>query len=167
MPFLTQVGQTLFFYQGFLSWPWRFTGQQVKGGDHRLFHSATSIRSRTFRHLFATLHVSWLSHIFSRNACVYQTVTRCDLQPYRITIRLIDWWCRVCLFNWWVDSKFCYSNFDIGNWWTFTSTFTLVLQANRLTKCVSVALTWFKFGISSYNCHKFPLRWFYNHSFLL
>ena len=28
-----------------------------KGGDHLLFHSTTSTRSRTFRHLFATLHV--------------------------------------------------------------------------------------------------------------
>ena len=42
-----------------------------------------------------------------------------------------------------------------------TSTITLILQAIRLTKCASVALTCFKFGISSYNCHKFPLRLFY------
>ena len=43
---------------------WRLTGQQGKGGDHLLFHSTTSTLSRTFRHLFATLHVRWLSHIF-------------------------------------------------------------------------------------------------------
>ena len=55
-----------------------------------LFHSTTSTRSRTFRHLFATLHVRWLSRIFNRNACVYQTATRWDLPPYRITIWLID-----------------------------------------------------------------------------
>ena len=36
---------------------WQLTGQQGKGGDHLLFHSSTSTRSRTFRHLFATLHV--------------------------------------------------------------------------------------------------------------
>ena len=35
----------------------RLTGQQGKGGDHLLFHSTTTTRSRTFRHLFATLHV--------------------------------------------------------------------------------------------------------------
>ena len=35
----------------------RLTGQQGKGGDHLLFHSTTSTRSRTLRHLFATLHV--------------------------------------------------------------------------------------------------------------
>ena len=69
---------------------WRLTGQQGKGGDHLLFHSTTSTRSRTFRHLFATLHVRWLSHIFNRNACIYQTATRWDLPPYRITIWLID-----------------------------------------------------------------------------
>ena len=69
---------------------WRLTGQQAKGGDHLLFHSTTSNRSRTFRHLFAILHVRWLSHIFNRNACVYQTATRWDLPPYRITIWLID-----------------------------------------------------------------------------
>ena len=82
----------------------------------------------------------------------------------------LDWLINDAVFVCLIDElilSFCYSNFDIGNWWTFTSSFTLVLQANRLTKCVSVALTWFKFGISSYNCHTFPLRWFYNHSFLL
>ena len=38
-----------FFYQGFLHRYWRFTGQQGKGGDHLLFHSTTSTRSRTLR----------------------------------------------------------------------------------------------------------------------
>ena len=31
----------------------------------------------------------------------------------------------------------------------------------------NLALTSLKIGISSYNCHKFPCRWFYNHCFLL
>ena len=61
-----------------------------RGGDHLLFHSTTFTRSQTFRHLFATFHVRWLSHIFNRNACIYQTATRWDLPPYRITIWLID-----------------------------------------------------------------------------
>ena len=74
------------FFQGH----WRLTGQQRKRGDHFLFHSTTSTRSRTFRHLFATLHVRWLSHIFNRNACIYQAATRWDLPPYPITIWLID-----------------------------------------------------------------------------
>ena len=55
-----------------------------------LFHSTTSTHSQTFRHLCATLHVRWLSHIFDRNACIYQTATRWGLPPYQITIWLID-----------------------------------------------------------------------------
>ena len=91
-----------FLYQGPLQRHWWFTGQQGKGGDHLLFHSTTSTRSRTLRHLFATLHVKWLSRIFNRNACVYQAATRWDLPLYlpdcysmKIAIWLIDWWCNV------------------------------------------------------------------------
>ena len=61
-----------------------------EGGDHLLFHSTTSTCLRKFRHLFATLHVRWLSHIFYRTAGVYQTGTQWDLSSYRITIWLID-----------------------------------------------------------------------------
>ena len=86
---------------------WRLTGQQGKGEDHLLFYSTTSTRSRTFRHLFATLHLRWLSHIFNRIACTYQTATRWDLPPYRITIWLIDDVAlSFCLFTWWFDSTF-------------------------------------------------------------
>ena len=69
---------------------WQLTGQQGKGGDHFLLQSTTPTRSRTFGHSFATLHVRWLSHIFNRTACIYQTATRWDLPAYRITIWLID-----------------------------------------------------------------------------
>ena len=79
-----------FFYQGFLSRTLTTCGQQGKGSDHLLIHSTTSTRSRTFRHLFATLPVRRLSHIFNRNACIYQVATRWDLPPYRITIWLIE-----------------------------------------------------------------------------
>ena len=54
---------SFFYYQGFLQRHWRFTGQRGRRGDHLLFHSTTSTRSQTFRHLFATLHVRWL-HVF-------------------------------------------------------------------------------------------------------
>ena len=97
--------------------------------------SSTSTRSRTFRHLFATLHVRWLSRIFNRNACIYQTATRWDVPPYRITIWLIDnVTLSFCLFTWWFDSCFfCYSNLrqETGGF-ERASTITLVLQANRL-----------------------------------
>ena len=91
------------FFQGH----WRVTGQQGKGGDHFLFHSTTSTRSQTSRHLFATLHVRWLSHIFNRNACIYQAATRWDFTTLS-NWHLIDWWCEVCfsLFTWWFDTKF-------------------------------------------------------------
>ena len=92
---------------------WRLAGQQGKGGDHLLFHSTTFTRSRTFRHLFATLHVTWLSHVFNRTACIYQTATRWDLPPYRITIWLIDdVTLSFCLSTWWFDSSF----FDTAIW---------------------------------------------------
>ena len=115
---------------------WRLTGLQIKGGDHLLFHSTTSTRSRRFRHLFATLHVRWLSHIFNRTACIYQAANRWDLPPYRITISLTDdVTLSFCLFTWWFDSSFfCYSNLrrETGGF-ELASTITLALQANRLT----------------------------------
>ena len=39
-----------------------------KEENHIKFLSTVSIRSRTFRHLFATLHVRWLPRIFIRIA---------------------------------------------------------------------------------------------------
>ena len=95
----------------------RFTGGQEKDGDHLLFHFTTSTCSRTLRHLFATLHVRWLTRNFNRNACVYQTATRCNLLPYRFTIWVIDRWCNVCLFTWWIDTRLLLQWFDIGKRW--------------------------------------------------
>ena len=115
--FLYMLGFFFVFYQVFFHRHWQFTEQQRKGGDHLLFHSTTSTRSRTLRHLFATLHVRWLSRIFNRNACVYQTATRWDLPSYRITIWLIVWWCSVYLFTWWIDSMtVCYFNLIFSMW---------------------------------------------------
>ena len=108
-----------FFYQGFLHRHWRFTGQQGKGGDYLLFplyhfHPLTNIET------FATLHVRWLSRIFNRNACVYQTATQWGLPPYLITIWVIDWWCNVCLFTWFIKTRFLLQRFDIGKRWIWT-----------------------------------------------
>ena len=71
--------------------------------------------SRTFRYLFATLHLKWLSGIFNRNS-----FNRWDLPPYWITIWLIDCWCNVCLFTQWFDSRFLLHQFDMGNRWIWT-----------------------------------------------
>ena len=32
----------------------------------------------------------------------------------------IDWWCNVCLFTWWIDTRFLLQQFGIGNWWIWT-----------------------------------------------
>ena len=102
-------------------------------------HSTTFTRSQTFRRLFATLHVRWLSHIFNRSACIYQNATRWDLPPCRITIWLIDDVMLIfaCLL---VDLILGFVT-AISTWETsgleLASTIILVLQANRLTKCVS------------------------------
>ena len=123
----------------FFLWQWRLTGQQGQGGHHLLFHFTTSTHSRTFRHLFATLQVRWLSHIFNRTTCIYQATTRWDLQPYVITIWLIDdvMLLFVCLLDELIVS-FCYSNLlrETGGL-ELAATITFVLQANRLTKCAS------------------------------
>ena len=101
---------------------WRLTGLEGKGGDHLLFHSTTSTSSRTFRHLFATLYVRWLSHIFNRIVCIYQAATRWDLPPYRITIWLTnDVTLSFCLFTWWFDSSFSLlRQSETGNRWIWT-----------------------------------------------
>ena len=126
-----------FFYRVFFHGHWRLTGQQWKGRDLLLFHSTTSTRLETFRHLFATLHVRWLKRSFNRNACIYQTATRWDVPPYRITIWLIDTLSvtlSFCLFTWWFDpSFFCYSNLTREtDGFELASTITLVLQVHRL-----------------------------------
>ena len=113
--------ETFFSIRVFFHRHWRFAGQRGKGGNHLLFQStSTSTRSRTLKHLFATLHLRWLLRIFNRNACVYQTATRQDLPHYRITIWVIDWWCNVFLFTWWIDSRFLLQRFDMRNRWIWT-----------------------------------------------
>ena len=86
---------------------WQLTGRDWKGEDHFLFHSTTFTRSQTFRHLFATMHVRWLSHIFNRNPSNYQEATRWNFTTLS-NYHLIDWWCKVCfiLFTWWFDTRF-------------------------------------------------------------
>ena len=90
-----------FFIQVFFHGHWRLKGQQGKEGDHFWFHTTTSTRSRTFRHLLATLHVRWLSHIFNCTTCIYQTAVQWNLPPYWITVWLIDDILSVrCIINW-------------------------------------------------------------------
>ena len=105
------------FFQGH----WRLTGQWGKGRDHLLFHSATSIRSRTFRHLFFNfareMTITYLaSHITYWP--VYNSMRFTTLSYYYLS----DWWCDVafCLFTCWFDSRFLLQLFETGNRWTRT-----------------------------------------------
>ena len=128
-----------FSFKIFFNRHWRLTVQQGEGRDHLLIHSTISTRLLTFKDLFATLHVRWLSHIFSRNVCIYQTVTQWDLLPYKITNWLIDdvMLIFVCLH---VDLilGFCYRHLTREtDGLELASAITLALQANRLTVCVS------------------------------
>ena len=113
----------IFFYQGFLHRHWRFTGQQGKGGDHLLFHSTTSTRSRTLRHLFATFHVRWLSRIFNRNVCVCQTATRWDLSIYHFIELPFEWLIDNAMFVCLLDELilgFLLQQFGMRNRWILT-----------------------------------------------
>ena len=121
--FSIEVGSiafNFFFLSGFSSRTLTIHSAAGEGRGNLLFHSTTSTHSRALRYLFATLHVRWLSRIFYGNACVYQTATRWDLPPYRITIWVIDWWYNVCFFTGWIDTRFLLQPFDIGNRWIWT-----------------------------------------------
>ena len=80
----------IFYYPSFLSQTLTIHRTARERRRRFLSHSATFIRSRTFRHLFTTLHVRWLSRIFNRIACVSLTATRWNLPPSRNTTWLID-----------------------------------------------------------------------------
>ena len=85
------INVILFFFLSEFSFTDTDNSQDSRGREGTiLFHSTTSTRAQTFRHLFATLNVRWLSHIFNRNTCIYLSATRWDLPPYRITIWMID-----------------------------------------------------------------------------
>ena len=73
-----------------------------QGRDDILFYSSTSKRSQTFRQLFETLHVRWLSPIFNRIACIYQAACHSMRFITLLNFHLIDWWCdliSVCILD--------------------------------------------------------------------
>ena len=139
---MSSIGKFLkifFFYQGLLHRHWRFTGQQGKGGNHLLFHSTTSTRSRTLRHLFATLHVTWL-HVFLIAMLVFLIAMLLD-EIYHLNELPFEWLIDVAMFVCLLDELiqgFCHSDLTLETcWFELTSTITILLQANRLTKCAS------------------------------
>ena len=96
--------------------------QNSRRRERTIFYSTTTFtRSRTFRYLFATLHVRRLSRISNRNTCIYQAATRWDLPSCRITIWFIDdvTLIFVCLLDDLILA-FLLQQFKIGNQWTQT-----------------------------------------------
>ena len=110
-----------FFTSGFLSQTLKIHRTTEEGRGPSLFLSPTSARSRTFRHLFETLHVRLLTCIFNRIACNYQTATRWNLPLYWITIWLIDdgMIISVCFARWFV-SRFLLQQLNMGTRWVGT-----------------------------------------------
>ena len=112
LAFIKNVFGFLFFFsiRVFFHKHWRLTGQQGKGGT--IFYSALPLPpAPEHSDIYLQLCMWDDYHIFNRTACTYQTATRWDLQPYWITIWLIDYVTLVfvCLrVNLIVD--FCYSN---------------------------------------------------------
>ena len=103
------------FFQGH----WRLTGQQRKRGDHFFiplyhFHSLTNIQAFicNFAYDYRIFLIASLPNCYSMRSTT--------LSNYYV----IDWWCEVsfCLFTWWFNTSFFYSNLDTGNWWTRLST---------------------------------------------
>ena len=105
-----------FFYKGFLFQTLAIHRTTGKGKGPSLFFFTTSTQSWTFRHLFATLLVRWLPHIFEWTTCVYQTATQWYLPPYWCTIFVIDDEVSIpVLFTW---------RFD---WWFYSRLFIAVI----------------------------------------
>ena len=125
-----------FFYQGFSTYT--NDSQDSRGREGTFFYSTLPLPSA---HEHSDIYLQfckwddlWL--VFDHSTCVYQTFTRWDLPPYWITIWLIDWWCNFCLFTWWFDSWYFVTAIWHGKPVDLNS-ITLVLQANRLTKCTN------------------------------
>ena len=100
------IQDILFFYQGFLSQTLTIHRTAGEGRGPSFiplchFHPLTNIEI-----FICNFACEMTIAYFYRNACVYQTANRWDLPPYRITIWVMDWWCNICLFTWWIDSRF-------------------------------------------------------------
>ena len=131
-----KIGNEEFFFsiRVFFHGHWQFTGQQGKGGDHLLFHSTTSTRSRHWD-IYLELCMWDDYHVFLIATLVF---TRLLLDEFFHLIELpIDDAMFVCLLDELILG-FCYIDLTLETGgFELTSTITLVLQANQLTKCAS------------------------------
>ena len=122
---------------------WRLTGQQGKGGDHLLFHS-TLPPAHEHSDIYLQLCMWDDYHIFLIAPLVFTRLLLDEIYQFTTLSNTIwltdDVTLSFCLFTWWFDSSFffCYSNLRLETGgFELASTITLVLQANRLTKCAS------------------------------
>ena len=126
----------------FFHGPWQFAGQQVKGGDHSLFHSTTSPADE-HSNIYLQL-CTWDDYHIFLIATLVSTRLLLD-EIYQLIELLFDWWSIVDfrLFACWFDFRFCdsYFTWEIGGL-EIAWTIILVLQANRLTKCASLLILW-------------------------
>ena len=138
MIFATFCNVFFFFLSEFSSQPLAIHRTAGKRGDHLLFHSTTSTRWRTLRHLFATLHVRWLS-LFLIATFVFTGLLLDEI--YHLIELPFEWLIDDAIFVSLLDElilDFCYSDLALETGgFELASTITLVLQANRLTKCAS------------------------------
>ena len=54
-------------------------------------------------------------HVFLIATLVFTRLLLDEVYHYRITIWVIDWWCNVCFFTWWIDITFLFQRFHIGD----------------------------------------------------
>ena len=109
-----------FFYQGFLSQTLTIDRTAAEGRGASFislyhFHPLTNIEI-----FFATLHVRWLSRIFNRNPCAFQTTID---EIYNLIELPFDWLINDAIFVCLLDElilALCYSDFEMGNRWIWT-----------------------------------------------
>ena len=80
------------------------------------FTDTGSSRSLTFRHLFTTFHVRWLSRIFDRTTCIYQTLFD---ETYHLTQLPFDWLLIDDAMLFLFVSTFLLRQLDLENWWAW------------------------------------------------
>ena len=115
--------EIFFFYQGFLSQTLTIHRTAVEGRGpsfipHYHFHLLTNIQ--TFICNFGCEMT--IKYLQSQGLCLpgCYSMRFTTLLNHHLIDWLIDWWCNVCLFTWWIDSRFLLQRFDMGNWWIWT-----------------------------------------------
>ena len=93
--------------------------QDSRGREEIIFYS-TLLLPPTHKHwdIYLQLCIWYDYHVFLIATLVFST--RWELPPYRVNIWVIHWWCNVCMFTWWIDTRFLLHRFDIGNRWIWT-----------------------------------------------